>query len=821
MSQAEELLNNLSNDEINAATINPETEEHIVVGPDRVIKVPESLKRIAVQHDHNMETVTFDCPRYWDGIDMSAMKVLINYVRADGKLGSYKAENVTVDESDNTIMHFTWTITRNVSDEDGSIAFLVCTRKTDSEGNEENHWSTELNKDLYVSPGLDCHESIAEMYPDVITYILERLGSGTGGTGEAGVGIKSIKQTKTSTESGGENIVTFTLTDNTTYTASIRNGAKGKSAYEYAKEGGYTGTEDEFKTKLSAEWATKEEFTDLSEQIANIGVGGLVEPSEDDIPKVFIDGVIPTTKDDVYAEMTYISKTDEFHAYLKIKCQGSSSMAYAKKNFTIKMYSDEARETKLKKAFKDWKFEQNKYVLKANYIDHSHARNIVSARLWNEVVASRSDYETLPTEFKASPKKGAIDGFPIKLYTNGTYQGIYTWNIGKDDWMWGMDEDNPNHILLCAELNTGDEFGETPCNFRTLWDGNESAWGVEVGANSASLKDGLNNLIECVKDTDDETFMATIGNYLDLQSAIDYWIHQYIICGLDGLAKNMLLGTYNLYSGIKANQLLKYPYYHILPFFESNGVTYTDNGDNSITMQGTTTTAESSFSLYANKDGARLPLRKGTYTLSVNASDNCFITGAVRNTNGEVIHWINLTSSLPKKTFTIDEDSFLNLTIIINPGVTIDETIYPMLNIGDTPLPFESYTNSSAKWIMGAYDMDSTFGLYWDGSKFVSAEYRCPEDYQEKYNLLFDRITTLYSDRVKDRYAELRKTVYSFSNLSTHFERFTDIISKDLYAEDLEIYDIPNGDTNNIKQIRDFIRDRLAYVDSQILGEEQ
>ena len=79
-----------------------------------------------------------------------------------------------------------------------------------------------------------------------------------------------------------------------------------------------------------------------------------VEPSENDIPKVFINGNIPTAKDDVLAELDYVSKTESFHAYLKIKCQGDSSMFYPKKNFTIKMYSDEAREVKLEKSFKDW-----------------------------------------------------------------------------------------------------------------------------------------------------------------------------------------------------------------------------------------------------------------------------------------------------------------------------------------------------------------------------------------------------------------------------------------------------------------------------------
>ena len=140
----------------------------------------------------------------------------------------------------------------------------------------------------------------------------------------------------------------------------------------------------------------------VGDALANISVGGntmkSVEPAEDDIPKVFIDGVIPTTKDEVLATMQYISKTESFNAYLKIKCQGNSSMAYDKKNFTVKMYSDEARETKLNKTFKDWNHYGNKYVLKANYIDHSHARNIVCARLWNEVVSSREDYSSLPEE---------------------------------------------------------------------------------------------------------------------------------------------------------------------------------------------------------------------------------------------------------------------------------------------------------------------------------------------------------------------------------------------------------------------------------------
>lgn len=272
---------------------------------------------------------------------------------------------------------------------------------------------------------------------------------------------------------------------------------------------------------------------------------GLIENISAEKPLVYINGMIPTTKDNVLATMTVKSKWLNIFAYIKIKCQGSSSMAYPKKNFTVTLYQDKARTIPLEIAIPGWKYKSNKFVLKANYIDHLHARNIISARLWSEVVASRSNYNSLPTEFRNSPNNGAIDGFPIIVYTNGSYQGIYTWNIGKDAWLWGMDESNADHVLMCAETNTNRVFAETPCNFRALWSGtNGEYWKVEVGTNSDSVKNALNALITCVKDTTDDEFKAQISNHLDVQSAIDYAIFSCFDCGIDNLGKNMLLGKY-------------------------------------------------------------------------------------------------------------------------------------------------------------------------------------------------------------------------------------------------------------------------------------
>lgn len=168
MSKADELLNSLSDEDISLQLVNPETEPHIVIGEDRIVSVPKELQRIAVQYDHDVETVTFDCPRYWDGLDMSKMSIYINYMRKDRYVACYKATDIAVDAADSNIMHFDWTISRNVSEVKGELKFLVCIKKGDAEGYEVNHWNSELNNEMYISEGLEVEPSIFDPYPDII-----------------------------------------------------------------------------------------------------------------------------------------------------------------------------------------------------------------------------------------------------------------------------------------------------------------------------------------------------------------------------------------------------------------------------------------------------------------------------------------------------------------------------------------------------------------------------------------------------------------------------------------------------------------------------
>lgn len=296
-----------------------------------------------------------------------------------------------------------------------------------------------------------------------------------------------------------------------------------------------------------------EHLNHMEEGISGAYTGGAHDQTARDAirtmgkPRVYIDGVIPTTKDDVLAEMRFEHGAKSWHAYIKIKCQGSSSMAYPKKNFTVKLYEDEARTVEKPVTLDLFKQPSNKYVMKANWTDHSHARNVVVARLWSQILATQPGYADLPEELRNSPNNGAINGFPVLVYTNGTYRGLYTWNIGKDPWMWGMDEDNPNHALIAGNFNTaGTNVVDTACNFRELWDGTDKYWEIEIGNDKDALVESFNRVISCVKDTTDVEFKERIGTYLDIQSVIDYDLQLCTDHGSDNVTNNLLMATYDM-----------------------------------------------------------------------------------------------------------------------------------------------------------------------------------------------------------------------------------------------------------------------------------
>ncbi len=130
---------------------------------------------------------------------------------------------------------------------------------------------------------------------------------------------------------------------------------------------------------------------------------------------------------------------------------------------------------------------------------------------------------------------------------------------------------------------------------------------------------------------------------------------------------------------VRSKNLIPYP------FSEENttrdGVTFTANEDGSLTVTGTPT-QNTSFNLVMQyKKGCRLEKGK-TYTLTV-TSELTAETGYVyfQNwTNGET----NMSKSIRKgsDTFTLTQDGYLQLGVVLLAGATVDQTIYCQLEEG-------------------------------------------------------------------------------------------------------------------------------------------
>ena len=260
------------------------------------------------------------------------------------------------------------------------------------------------------------------------------------------------------------------------------------------------------------------------------------EPLTNDIPLVFIDGELPTAKSqgELSVVINYSSKTKSFMCNATLKVQGDSSTTYPKKNFTIKLFNDSNHKSKNKMVFRQWD-ERNKFVLKANWMDHSHARNVVNARLWTQTMKSRSDFLTLPTDLQQS--HFAVDGFPVRVYNNGIYQGLYTWNLPKDS-MYNVDDDKDENCIINSEKNN-----DQSCAFNGT---SITNWSDELhDSMPLIIENGWGNVLSFVYTSSDADFTSYLNDYIDVQSIIDFDIFARLACTVDNICKNQIFFTYN------------------------------------------------------------------------------------------------------------------------------------------------------------------------------------------------------------------------------------------------------------------------------------
>ena len=88
----------------------------------RKITVPQQLYNIGVAGDHLCEEIFFECPRYFDGNDLSEHDCVVRYVNAGKEYGEFNVTNMTV--NDDSLL-FGWKIDNYVTRYSGVINFTV------------------------------------------------------------------------------------------------------------------------------------------------------------------------------------------------------------------------------------------------------------------------------------------------------------------------------------------------------------------------------------------------------------------------------------------------------------------------------------------------------------------------------------------------------------------------------------------------------------------------------------------------------------------------------------------------------------------------
>ena len=301
MATADELLSTL------------DTDKTLIIDKDlRIITIPSSVKNLGVESDDDVLRLKFSMPRMYGDVDLSGFSIYINYMNAKNTGDVYVVDDKII--ADDTIT-FSWLVGRVALAYKGNVRFIVCMKKHDDNSNVIQEYNTTIAS-LPVLEGLETGETVIQQNPDIIEMLLtlseplvgttqtitpsqvlaaikagrdialqyedsyygafvfssfnanEKLGivvsnsilpqmNGLTGTllGFVEDNTWLFKATNTATKDDVGTAVNEALT-----AAKASGEFDGKSAYSYAQDGGYTGTEAEFAAKLAAEGLDKALF---------------------------------------------------------------------------------------------------------------------------------------------------------------------------------------------------------------------------------------------------------------------------------------------------------------------------------------------------------------------------------------------------------------------------------------------------------------------------------------------------------------------------------------------------------------------------------
>ena len=222
-------------------------------------------------------------------------------------------------------------------------------------------------------------------------------------------------------------------------------------------------------------------------------------------------------------------------AWATIKWQGNSSIAWAKKGYRLKLFKDAKLTQKLKLELPGTGFKTNSFNLKSCFTDPTMGLNIVNARLYQEVTATRPD---LANSIVAKmPNYGQVNGLPVELGLNGYDQGLYVLETYHEDKLYDLDDKLTNNIALSAnndgEPSTGFYQRVNVTNLRDTTFANISPENVDQ-----SVVNKFDELYQ-LANADEHNYTRLEEEYLNVPAAIDYLAFSFAVNNSDGIRKNL------------------------------------------------------------------------------------------------------------------------------------------------------------------------------------------------------------------------------------------------------------------------------------------
>ncbi|WP_151976744.1 CotH kinase family protein [Acinetobacter soli] len=245
------------------------------------------------------------------------------------------------------------------------------------------------------------------------------------------------------------------------------------------------------------------------------------------------------------------------NAYVTLEVQGSSSVGYPKKNYTLGFFSDIGLTQSLKVQVGDVPA-HDEWIFKANYVDSSNCRNIGGNNLWEDIVQSRKSVNGYKRETDQyyvgktgkdavlTNATGHVIGYPCVMYVNDEFYGVGSFNIGKKYFNYNLDRAKPTQIQI--------DWGGSQCDLTKMYD-NYTSGAVDYKGDPIfefkSPKKVTNATLACLSAWDafaassQSSFTQNANTFLNKQNAIDYYLFSDFTLNYDGLGKNFQFVSWN------------------------------------------------------------------------------------------------------------------------------------------------------------------------------------------------------------------------------------------------------------------------------------